>query len=215
MNYKVFSGGTGFSRSGELEDIYECMSYKAQITAHIKTLTEEQVDNILLSENVDPIQEEVIEELFGKTRAKIAGAGAKLGAQASNLKNRVATGASNVGQKAKAVAGNVANVAKQGVNAVSGQYQSGDLAAGQTDVSQVGTDVAQQTDPQQAANAAKLQAMVPHIHKTLQKAQAALSADLQAIGLTPEALNQLDPEIGKAIKYSQGWLKAALTRLGG
>jgi len=200
MNNQLHSGGGRFARDGELENIYEQLSYKASVVSQFRTLTHEQIDNLLLSENLNEVQEQVIEELFGKTRAKLAGAGAKLGAQAGNIANKVTTGAKNLGAKAGQMASNVGNAA------MGNQDQLAPVA-------DAGNAEAQQADPQAAANAAKLQSIMPQLVKTLNKANQSLAGDLEALGLNFQTIAQVDPEAAKSIKYAAGWITKAIQDL--
>lgn len=195
-------------RNVNLENLYENLSIKRELTNNYKNLTEDQVDQLLES-NISPMQEEVIEELFGKTRAKMAGAAANLGARATNLKNQVATGAQNVGAKVGAYTQNAKNLAQQGKNALQGQYQTGDLAQGQVDPSQVGNNVAPQVDPNQAANAAKLNSILPQLTDMIKNTYTQINSDLNALGLDTNTLQQLNPDLGKAITNGLSWLKYA------
>lgn len=204
----------GYNREEGLESIYESLTHSDYLRGQFSRLSVEQVDNILMNENVTPEEEAVIEELFGRTKAKLAGVGANIGARASNLKNKVQTGVSNIGQKAGAVANNISNAASQVGNIATGNYNSGDLEAGQQQVSQVGNAQAQTQDPTQAANTAKLQAILPEIKKAVGGAYESIDANLAALGLDAKTLAQVDPEVAKAIKYAKGWLKSAYTKLG-
>lgn len=199
MDYQIFSGGKGYARDGGLEDIYEQVSIKEQMLSQYASFSEAQVDSILMNEQVSPLQEEVIEELFGKTKAKLAGVKANIGAKATNLKNKVATGASNLAQKGVTAAQNVKN-------AVTGENPL-------QPVSQVGNQTPETVDPAAAANAAKLASIAPQIQKTITKASQSLTNDLAALGLDEATLAASNPELAQAIKYSQGWLKAAMTKL--
>ncbi len=212
MQFQINSNGGGYGRNEELETIYETMSYRENLTAYLKTLTEHQINELLLTENLDPICEEVIEELFG---AKFAGAKAKLGAQASNLKNRVKTGVSNVGQKAGAMASNTGGALKGLGSRIMGN-QAGIQAAdaGLQDVSQVGNQQAQIQDPNLARNQAVLQSYAPQIQKTISQTIKKLNSDLASLGLDSATIQSIDPELAKSLSYAQGWLKAILTKLG-
>lgn len=206
----------GRSLDLNLEDIYSKISHKQSLLDHYSKIPSNEIDNVLLSESVSPLEEEVIEELFGKTKAKLAGAGANIGARAANLKNKVATGASNIAQKTGAVAGNLGKGLKQGVanvgNVAMGQQPQ--QVQGLVDPSQVGNQTAEYQDPNAAANAAKLQAILPDIKKSIGSAYKSIDNNLGALGLDAETLNQINPEVAQAIKYAKGWLKAAYTKLG-
>lgn len=216
MNEELHPKVRGFGRDENLENLYESVSIKEQLRNSYRMLTLEQVDNILLTnENLSTLEEEVIEELFGRTKAKLAGAAANVGARAQNLKNRVTTGASNIGQKAGAIASNIGNAAAQVGNVATGKYNTGDLEAGQTNVSQVGNNQAQIQDPNAAANNAKLQAILPEIKKAVAGAYTSIDKNLAGLGLDANTLAQVDPEVAKAISYAKQWLKAAYTKLNG
>lgn len=198
-----------------LESAYKAVQIKDQLRRHYSNFSEEQVDTLLENhDNIHELEMEVIEELFGRSKAKLAGAKAKLGAHASNLKNRAATGLNNIGKKAGAYANNAANIGKQGLKALGGQYNTGDFEAGQIDPSTVGNDQPTLQDPNAAANSAKLQAILPELKKTLSTVFDKINGDLNALGLDNDTLNQVNPELAKDIRYVKGWLKSAYQKLG-
>lgn len=198
----------------DLETLYESTTLKESIRNHYNGFTLESIDALLESDQeLGDLELEVIEELFGRTRAKLAGAGAKLGAQASNLRNRATTGISNAKQKAGAYANNIKNIGKQGLNAVQGQYQTGDLAQGQVDPASVGNQQAQIQDPNQAATAAKLQTILPELQKSISSTFSKIDGDLQALGLDANSLGQINPNLSRYLNYAKGALKKAHTEL--
>lgn len=202
-------------RREDLEAIYENIGYKDTLINYYSKLTDKQITNILENNsNLPDLDLEVIEELFGKTKAKLAGMGAKLGAHAGNMKNKVSTGISNTNQKWGAITNNVGNIGRNAAKAVKGQYQSGDFQAGQIDPRAVGNQQAQQVDPQLAANTAKLNAILPDIKNVIANAYNSVDKNLSDLGLDVQTLKQIDPEIAKAISNAKGWLKSAYTRLG-
>jgi uncharacterized phage infection (PIP) family protein YhgE len=215
MNEELHPKARGFSRDENLENLYESVSIREQLREHYSMFSSDQIDDILLNnESLSVLEEEVIEELFGKTKARLAGVGANLGARASNLKNQVQTGISNAGQKAGAMAGNIgATVKGTGSRVMGNQAGIAQADAGLTDVSQVGNAQAQTQDPQAAANAAKLQSILPQIKKSIGGAYKSIDSDLAALGLDAKTLAQIDPEVAKAISYAKGWLKAAHGKL--
>lgn len=202
MNEELHPKARGFSRDENLENLYESVSIREQLREHYSMFSSNQIDDILLNnESLSVLEEEVIEELFGKTRAKLAGAGANLKARGSNLKNQVQTGISNMGQKAGAIAGNVGGVAK-GLNAGIMGNQAGMQQA-----------QAQTQDPQAAANAAKLQSILPQIKKAVGGAYSAVDSNLASLGLDANTLAQVDPEVAQSIALAKKYLKSAYNRM--
>ena len=188
-------------RNTALESLYENLQIKDSIKRNIINLNETQIDEILMSESLLPIEEEVIEELFGKTRAKLAGGLAKAGAKVGNVAKRVGTKVGNVAQKAGAVAGNIGELGKEMGSKVAGNPQQGDYV----NPADVGNAQANTVDPQVAQQQAQLTSLMKGIVGSIN--------NMEKIGLDDASLQNIDPDIAQSIINGKKWFGDAVNKI--